>query len=139
MARFPGCYTRMILGYGCLSTRDPPGGLSRQNVDSAIERVSRFRFVGELTSWHLSVCLFNKIITGYAHVAPEQLHNGRPTPDEQGNVSAQPNDYNTSEIPNDWADNAIYAFVQQRFRADLARHSIHNLSDCPVDRARIES
>ena len=141
IARFPGCYTRMILGYGCLDANAPPGGLSVVNVAAAIERLSRFRFVGETTEWHLSVCLFNKIVLGRAYVGRHQLVNTRPTSVGESSDGPPPvasdsqhhkERYNTSGLPDDWADQQVYSYARLRFREDLARHNISSEQDCPV-------
>ena len=121
IGRFPGCITRMILGYGCMEISAPAGGLNQTHIELATARVANFKFVGETSHWRLSVCLFNKIMTGSARVFSWQLtqtppgERGAPKHDRAADLLF----YNDSEVPGDWADNAVYEYAMKRFRTDL--------------------
>lgn len=134
IGNFSGCYTRMILGYGCMSQWP----LSSQNVSQAIARVSKFRFVGIVGQWPLSMCLFNKVVMGVTGLYREQVNNTRPTQLSNNDETARAEtrnrstQYNVSAIPQDWADRKVYAYAEERFRADLSRNNISDFArDCP--------
>jgi hypothetical protein len=146
VGRYPGCYTRMILGYGCMAPPQthPPGGLTADAVAAATERVSRFRFVGILAHWRLSMCLFNRVVMGVRGVWPVQLVNTRPTaqPSHARALASPPSGYtkgktstryNMSGLPEDSADQQVYEFALARFHRDLAQHGISDEdADCPL-------
>ena len=167
IGRFPGCFVRMILGHGCMAAEVAmhsqeagklPHGLNTSDVDHAIALVQSFLFVGDTSEWHLSICLFNRIVRGVALVTVAQLADTRPTNrsdyrsaranavqiKEQKKIGlAQSHDtsryasyshaeYDTSGLPYDWADEAVYAAVTKRFRRDLSTYKITSVGDCPV-------
>ena len=57
LADYGGCMTSMILGFGCMSKRIH----TRDDIAAAIDRMSKFKFVGLQSKWRLSCCLFNKL------------------------------------------------------------------------------
>ena len=71
--RFHGCQTNMLLAKGCMSefAKTP------QHVQQAISYVEDFAFVGDVAQWNLSICLFNRILTGRRFALRHQLANVR--------------------------------------------------------------
>ena len=134
----------MILGYGCMENA-PTGELTQTHVNAAIARMAKFLFVGEITQWHLSICLFNKLLTGEARVSQWQIMESAPgrriDPNRQQKASLSHYDEFEAELPRDWADGAVYEYASERFRADLHAHGLLDalnssealLRLCPVD------
>ena len=119
MSRFLGCQTNMVLGLGCMSAAQH----TEQTVRRAIRKMMGFKFVGVQESWLLSICLFNAIFTGTRFVLQEQLLNVRPT---FGSYDR------TIPMPKDWADDALYAAVLERFAKDLKSHGVADNRSCPI-------
>ena len=133
IGKFSGCYTRMILGYGCMGNFR----ITSKHVSEAIARVSKFRFVGIVGQWALSMCLFNKVVMGVTGLFRKQVVDTRPTQlanhdETAAGTHKSSKKYNVSTIPPDWADREVYAYVEKRFRADLSRNNIADFArDCP--------
>ena len=49
----------MLLGHGCMSQQS----LTHSEVARAVDAVARIKFVGLVSQWKLSMCLFNFIMT----------------------------------------------------------------------------
>ena len=82
VAPFIGCQANMLVGQGCMSryvadASEAPS--SSELLARALDAVARMRFVGLLSSWRLSICLFNVMMTGVRFVLPYQLVNTRPS------------------------------------------------------------
>eukprot|EP00931_Biecheleriopsis_adriatica_P061157 TRINITY_DN36770_c0_g1_i1.p1 TRINITY_DN36770_c0_g1~~TRINITY_DN36770_c0_g1_i1.p1 ORF type:complete len:313 (-),score=43.12 TRINITY_DN36770_c0_g1_i1:80-1018(-) len=116
--RFGGCITNMIVGRGCMSAHKP----TQEEQLEAIRRSSLFKFVGLITEWELSVCLFNFLTSERRFMKKSQLIHFRPT--EGANRTA----YNTEGIPKDLSDNAVWKAAETRFWQDVKRHGISHES-----------
>jgi len=127
-ARFTGCQTSMILGSGCMSATKH----SAEAVSRAVSLVSKFRFVGLVSEWRLSMCLFNYLMGGQRFVLEEQLVDVRPAFDGPSSALALHN-YTAMlpRMPVDEADHVTYAFASLRFRRDLEHHGIRE-GACPL-------
>lgn len=121
---FNGCQTNMVLGRECL---DGTPQNEKHDAQMAIKRMKKFRFVGLVEEWKLSICLFNYKFTGKRFIAPIQLTDNRPTFGTMQNKI----DYNTVGQPRDIADEALYSAVVIRFHAELEEHGIND-SACPL-------
>ena len=123
MGTFFGCQTNMVLGRGCFQ-RYPI--LSSSDVDVAIQRIHKFRFVGVMEEWLLSICLFNSVMTGERFVFKTQLVNNRATIGEGTRMYKVPVD-----LPLDRADRMLYEEIQKRFWFDVSSRNI-SVENCPL-------
>jgi len=112
---FLGCQTNMVLGRKCMhGTPEDPA----QDAQTAISLVDKFRFIGLVEEWGLSICLFNFKTAGKRFVTYGQLVNDRPTASKHGC------EYDVSGYPRDVADEKLYAHVAQRVREEFKKHGI---------------
>ena len=125
--RFHGCQTNMLLGKGCMSefAKTPA------HVGQALEVLKDFVFIGDVGRWNLSICLFNRILTGRRFTLRSQLAQVR-----AGGKSFQLRSRADSEaasfrlarrahwMPEDPIDGIIYRFVRLRLSRDLSRHHV---------------
>lgn len=119
---FLGCQTNMILGRGCMqgTPTDPS-----KDAKEAISKVEKFRFVGLVEEWPLSICLFNYLTTGTRFVTYSQLTDTHATHRVAGKAEKQSATiYDTRGYTRDVADEQLYAYVVERFHADLSKHDI---------------
>lgn len=115
LKNFMGCQTNMITGNaGCMSGHHP----GEPEIKEAIRRVGMFGFVGLITEWKLSMCLFNFFTTGNRFIHLFQLRNSRPT---NGNSKTE---YDLAEAPVDSMDGAVYKFAEERFWNDIKKNNI---------------
>ena len=125
--RFHGCQTNMLLAKGCMSefAKTPA------HVAQAQAIVRDFAFVGDVSQWALSICLFNKILTGRRFALRHQLANVR-AGGQKGEVrSAGATSAakarlarHAHRLPADPIDGALYAYVQERWRRDVLAHGV---------------
>ena len=140
ISQFVGCQTSMVLGKGCMSRY----ANSPEHVAQAIGLVGRFQFVGDVAHWNLSMCLFNKILTGRRFTLHHQLLNSRPTTHKLLPFHVRPNATAAeAEAAHrraaaastlrtaDPIDGALYAYVQYRFWHDVRAHGISS-ECCPA-------
>ena len=143
VGHFHGCQTSMVLGKGCMSGY----ASSPSHVASAIALVDKFTFVGDMAHWNLSLCLFNKLVTGRRFTLSYQLLNSRPTkskrlpsqpwlptdrpPTAEERHQADARAADASRLNStDPIDGALYAFARYRFWHDVAQHQISSAC-CP--------
>lgn len=110
-----GCQTNMLSGRTCY-TDSPPNAT---HVEMAVQRVKKMLFVGLQEEWFLSMCLFNRIVTGKLFVQPFELQNSRPT-----NGRGSSSSYDTTGWPKDRHDGAVYAAAKARFWSDVKKYGI---------------
>lgn len=113
-----GCQTNMLNGRTCFEETLP----NITHVESAIQKVNKMLFVGLQDEWFLSMCLFNRIVTGKRFVQPFQLINNRPS---SGTASSE---YDTRGWPKDRLDGSVYAAAKARFRSDLKKYDISKVA-----------
>jgi len=101
------------------------GNIPVERIEEAKRRLHKFLFVGLLSYWDLSICLFNFFTTGERFIVAGQLHNNRPT---NGHANTQ---YDQGAVPEDHADGEVYAAAVKRFHGDIAKHNITQES-CPI-------
>ena len=94
LAPYVGCQLNMLLGHKCHSrptlvpTYDPQRAPPHY-VRLAKQRIDQLFYVGLVSEWELSVCLFNFKMTGVRYTTALQLKNCRPTAPPSGrNVTA---------------------------------------------------
>lgn len=132
--RFHGCMTNMLLAKGCMSefARTPA------QVQQARDIVRDFAFVGLQSQWHLSICLFNRILTGRRFTLRHQLANVQ----AGGQLSqvrsaahvaaaAARLQRHAHRLPRDPIDGPLYEYVEARWRRDVARHGVR-AECCPT-------
>jgi len=125
LARFTGCMTNMVLGYGCMSQHATSPADARRAVE---QRLRHFLFVGDQGQWNMSLCLFNAIMTGRRFVLPRQLANSRPTSTK---LLDPANPAGSAIATRDPIDGELWNYVQRRFRRDVRRHGV-SPECCPV-------
>jgi len=84
-----------------------------EQVQQAIGRMQKFRFVGLTHEWILSMGLFNFLTRGVRLIYQEQVVNNRPTNKNTKSITT----YKLSEMPTDPFDGALYAAAVSRFWA----------------------
>ena len=124
LGNFTSCQTRMVLGGGCFALQP---ALTDADIESAMDRVTKFRFVGIIEEWHLSVCLLNHIMTGERIVFANQLENNRPT---KGSGGARTYEV-PLDLPEDKADRRLYAAVMACFKGEVNERNI-SLESCTL-------
>lgn len=126
MRKFTGCQVHMTLGHGCMS-REQYGDESPAAVaNRAIGRIQRFKFIGLVDEWLLSICLFNFQMTGRRYVSSDQLLDSRPT-DTSSNTSTE---YDVAGYPDDPLDDRLYAWVRKEFQTRLKKFDVSE-ETCP--------
>lgn len=125
--RFHGCQTNMLLAKGCYSeyARTPA------HVDAALDIVKDFAFVGDVSNWTLSICLFNRILTGRRFTLTHQLAQvragGQRTEHRAATATKAMKDLlakHAHALPHDPIDGPLYDFVRARFARDLQTHDV---------------
>ena len=126
----------MLLGKGCMSEH----ANSPRHARQAIDILQDFVFVGDLAQWNLSICLFNRILTGRRFALPYQLANippgGHAVPDAQlaakmrqrkqrkaAMIAGQLQRARTEGVV-DKIDGAVYAYVQQRLQREFVSYGV---------------
>ena len=136
--RFHGCMTNMLLAKGCMSefAKTPA------DVHKAITIVKDFAFVGDVSQWNLSICLFNTIMTGRRFALEKQLANvkaGAPsvhsmhrrTEDEKAAAAKRMELADPKKLPEDPIDGLLYKYVRMRLERDLLHWGVR-WECCPV-------
>jgi hypothetical protein len=113
---FLGCQTNMVLGQVCFAGTPTD---SEADVEQATNRIDNFMFTGLQEEWGLSICLFNYLATGKRFVDPIELIDSRPT-QHKGKSSS----YDTTNYPQDQADEKLYAHVVAKFKSETAKYQI---------------
>lgn len=109
-----GCQTNMLNGRDCFDERPP----NTTEVEMALKKIDNMQFVGLQEHWVLSMCLYNRIVTGKSFVEEWQLLNFRATNGDKTTV------YDTAGYPKDKYDSKVYAAASARFFSDLAKYNI---------------
>ena len=112
----------MILGHRCFKTPNWAPLSWKEVAQRAKDRVDNFLFVGLVSEWSLSICLFNFIMTGARYVTPFQLKKCNPTALPTNMTATQA--YNKSGLPVDRLDHAVYEHAQRRFWDDVKTYGI---------------
>ena len=128
---FTGCQAKMVLGHRCFEKPRAFQNRSWQSVaDEAIARIDRFKFVGVVSEFFLSLCLFNYKMTGARYVTPFQVKQCNPTYlnlTKIGMTAEQA--HNVSSLPYDHLDHAVFEHAQRRFWADVSASGV-SLETC---------
>lgn len=122
MSKFGGCQTKMIIGHGCMSSLHK---VSKFDIDMAIKTMLKFKFVGILEEWTLSMCLFNRIMTGHNFIFKSQLINNRPTKGNTVSLYDIPANFKRDD------DMLLYSKALLRFRNEILKYNI-TIQNCPI-------
>jgi len=131
LRKYTGCQVHMTLGHGCMSRHAYAGEADAAVVQRAIARVKRFRFVGLVDEWLLSICLFNFQMTGRRFVSDDQLADTHATNASSKNIT----EYDVAGYPDDPLDDGLYAWVKAEFQRRLKKFDISE-ENCPRSDAK---
>ena len=125
--RFHGCQTNMLLAKGCYSEH----ARTQEHIDAARAIVADFAFVGIVANWSLSICLFNRIMTGRRFTLTHQLARVRAGGQRNEHRSAAATKAKAEalaaqvhQMPKDPIDGPLYDYVRTRFVSDLRAHDV---------------
>ena len=125
--RFHGCQTNMLLAKGCYSEY----AKTDAHIKAARAIVEDFAFVGDVANWSLSICLFNRIMTGRRFTLTHQLARVRAGGQRNEHRSAEASKAKAAalaaqvhQMPRDPIDGPLYDYVRGRLARDLRTHDV---------------
>ena len=127
MSGFSGCQANMILGQHCFESPASvfPNRTWHSIAAEAKARIDKFKFVGLVSEFFLSLCLFNYKLTGARYVTPFQTKRCNPTHLNLTRVGMSYDEaFNHSSLPYDHLDHAVFQHAQKRFWADVAASGV---------------